>query len=41
MIYTDYLLDNLYLPVEIVSDMISTAHDKILNFLNFIFNFKN
>jgi len=30
MIYTE--LDNLYLPVEIVTDMISTAHSKILNF---------
>ncbi len=28
MIYTE--LDNLYLPVEIVSDMISTAHENFL-----------
>ena len=39
MIYTESLLNNLYLPVEIVTDMISTAHSKILNFLNLTFNF--
>ncbi len=32
MIYTESLLDNLYLPIEIVTDMISTAHEGILNF---------
>ena len=32
MIYTEYLLDNLYLPVEIVTDMISTAHGKAPSF---------
>lgn len=37
MIYFE--IDNLYLPVEIVSDMISTAHDSL--FLNCKFNFKN
>ena len=30
MIYFE--LDNLYLPVEIVSDMISTAHERTPNF---------
>ncbi len=30
MIYFE--IDNLYLPVEIVTDMISTAHDILLNF---------
>lgn len=30
MIYFE--LDNLYLPVEIVTDMISTAHDGFLSF---------
>ena len=30
MIYFE--IDNLYLPVEIVTDMISTAHRKLLNF---------
>ncbi len=39
MIYFE--IDNLYLPVEIVSDMISTAHERFLKFLNFTFNFKN
>jgi len=37
MIYFE--LDNLYLPVEIVSDMISTAHENLLN-LKFKLNFK-
>lgn len=30
MIYTN--IDNLYLPVEIVTDMISTAHELFPNF---------
>jgi len=34
MIYFE--IDNLYLPVEIVTDMISTTYKKLLNFLNLI-----